>query len=100
MGYITKYLLSVYNEEKKLPDDIDDLNFDDVGDILAATVEKWYTYDIDMKRYSKKHPEITFLLEGQGENSEDLWRCYFKNGKMFHTDAKIIYEEYDESKLK
>ena len=60
---------------------------------------KWYTHEQDMKELSKIYPETTFLLEGQGEESEDIWRKYFKNGKMQVCKAKIVFPAFDESKL-
>jgi len=60
---------------------------------------KWNNHEDDMLSYSEKHPKVLFLLSGNGENQGDLWKKYFKNGKMQESRAVITYEEYDENKL-
>lgn len=60
---------------------------------------KWYEMEFDMKDYSKQHPNTVFEISGGGEESGDLWKAYFKNGKMQMCKAKITYDEYDETKL-
>ena len=53
----------------------------------------------DMKELSLRHPEVVFTLDGQGEESGDVWRMYFKNGKFHKSEVTITYEAFDESKL-
>ena len=60
---------------------------------------KWYDHEADMRTYSTQHPDILFTLSGEGENSGDMWRKYFKNGKMQKALATISYDDFDESKL-
>jgi len=40
-----------------------------------------------------------FTLWGDGDDSEDFWYKYYKNGKMQACPAKISYDPYDERKL-
>lgn len=53
-----------------------------------------------MKAFSEKHPEALFELSGDGEESGDLWKQYWRNGKVQHCSGTIVYDEFDESKMK
>ena len=99
MGYYTRHKLTVIggtdctiNHEKKISELADYINCFD-NDI------KWYDNEEDMKEYSLQHPEIIFLIDGKGEESGDIWKAYFKKGKMFKTKAIMTFEEFNESKL-
>ncbi len=98
MGYYTNYFISIngYDGEEK-PEKF-----------VARQLEygnpfenecKWYDHEKDMKNLSRKYPELVFHLCGEGEESGDIWKKHFKNGKMQVCRAKIKYDEYDESKL-
>jgi hypothetical protein len=60
---------------------------------------KWYKYEEEMKAYSKKYPNVTFILDGEGEESGDIWRAWFKNGKHYREDAKVQIAEFDPEKM-
>jgi hypothetical protein len=60
---------------------------------------KWYAHEKHLKAYSKEYPDTLFTLEGEGEESGDLWKKYFKNGKMFKAIAQTTFEEFNEEKL-
>ena len=49
---------------------------------------------------TKKYPDKVFQLFGDGEESHDFWVDYIKNGKAYGSQARVVYDEYDESKLK
>lgn len=61
--------------------------------------QSWYKWDEDMKEYSLKYPELIFKLSGIGNMYTDIWKCYFKNGKMQECPAIITFDDFDESKL-
>ena len=111
MGYYTYYDLRVWDAECR--DDhpqsdeiIADLRADcgDAVYALGATGSSgdhatWYEHVRDMAAFSQKYPDAVFDLHGEGESSEDLWRKYFKNGRVQLAPAKIEYDEFDESQL-
>lgn len=107
MGYYTQYSLSFDESETEVVVELEKYAEEDygkwciygawVGDLDAT---KWYDHDKDMKELSKKFPHVLFTLEGEGEESGDIWKKYYKNGKCQRCRAKITFDEYDESKLK
>jgi hypothetical protein len=52
-----------------------------------------------IREFSKKYPDKVFQLFGDGEESDDFWIDYIKNGKAYGVQGRIVYDEYDESKL-
>jgi hypothetical protein len=61
---------------------------------------KWYDINEDMKKYSNQFPDVLFTINGEGEESGDIWCTYFKNGKRQEEIAEIQTAPFDESKLK
>jgi hypothetical protein len=108
MGYSTNFYLEVKDGELGISEILQSLNEDEFDDLFWAIDEdgdtrdeaKWYNHEKDMVRLSLKFPDVVFELRGEGEENDDMWYKYFKNGKMQSCYAKITYDEYDESKLK
>lgn len=104
MGYQTYHTLTIVSGDPFLIEDLREENdearhaIDLNGDPNESC--KWYDHEQDLLEFSEKHPDTLFLLEGEGEEAGDIWKTYFKNGKMQTTRAKLVFEEYDESKLK
>jgi hypothetical protein len=102
MGYCTRFELEI-NEGFELLERIIDGNeelsctFDTDG--TSHDSYKWYNHESVMKEVSKEYPKILFTLKGEGEDPGDIWFKYFKNGKIQRCQAKITFDEYDESKL-
>ena len=61
---------------------------------------KWYSHDTDMLQVSTEFPDLILTLYGDGEESGDIWKSYYKNGKMHTSKVVISFEDFDESKLK
>jgi hypothetical protein len=107
MGYYTRHQLSIVESEKTTYEDVQNyINSDDdmeyaLGDSFGEDEEphKWYTHEEDMRRMSKEFPDIIFLLEGEGEESGDIWKEYYKNGKIQRCQARLVFEEFNENKL-
>ena len=101
MSYYTTYTLSAtqgYDNQEEMEETPQEISGYSIEFALDDSC-KWYKHEQDMKELSKFYPETTFLLEGQGEESEDIWRKYFKNGKMQVCKAEIVFPAFDESKL-
>ena len=61
---------------------------------------KWYKHDEDMINFSIKFPDTLFELHREGEESGDIEKVYYRNGKSQSCKARIVFEEYDERKMK
>jgi hypothetical protein len=98
MGYYTRFELEIHSGhdfitdyEEVISEHVDCNPFDDST--------KWYDFEKGMKEVSKMHPEVVFELSGEGAEAGDLWKAYFKDGKMQMCKAKISYDSFDESQL-
>ena len=69
-------------------------------ELSPGDVYKWYDYHDEMISLSTKFQGTVFCLYGKGEETEDMWYAYYKNGKSQYCQAKIVFDEYDETKLK
>lgn len=56
---------------------------------------KWYDWQKDCEELSKDYPNLLFSLEGEGEDNDDIWKAWFRNGKSVVVRAKIVFEEPD-----
>jgi hypothetical protein len=99
MGYYTRHELTIIdgedfniNYEQEIADSTD------YNDLFDDSI-KWYDCEKDMREFSKKYPNTTFLIDGEGEESGDIWKSYFKNGKMFTAKATMVFEEFSIEKL-
>ncbi len=100
MGYYTRHELSIVSGNDFVTDYEQEITETTKYSSLFDDEIKWYDCEEDMKEYSKKHPNTTFLIEGVGEENGDIWKSYFKDGRVFTTKAVFTFEEYLESKLK
>ena len=53
----------------------------------------WHTHEEDMRDFSSKYPGVLFTLSGSGDGPRDLWKKYFRGGKMQAARAKITFDE-------
>lgn len=108
MGYYTKYEIQFFSGDKELnfaeadaifgdPEfdigySLDDYASDneDLGPFSVGGDDiKWYDHDKDVMKISVKHPELTIILDGKGEESGDIWRKFFRNGKSYSWKPQI-----------
>jgi hypothetical protein len=59
----------------------------------------WYEHEKDLNDFSRKYPDVLFELYGEGENPGDMWKKYFRNGKMQVCKAELTFPPFDEKKL-
>lgn len=59
----------------------------------------WYDHEADMRAMSAAFPGVLFTLSGSGEESNDIWKLFFRDGLMCGGEASIVYPEFDESAL-
>lgn len=57
---------------------------------------KWYTYTEDLEAVSKKFPDITIDVEGHGEETGDIWKARFRNGRSEQVDAIMTFPDFTE----
>ena len=104
MGYYTDFKVSskdiLPKEYQQQLEEISSYNFHDDGNELLLLEAKWYDHDTHMAALSLLYPNVLFSVEGEGEESGDLWKAYYKNGKSQTCEAIITFEPYDEGKMK
>ena len=56
--------------------------YDDIiterGEIIGG---RWYKHEEEMTEFSKHYPNLNITLTGSGEEIEDYWVMYIKDGK-------------------
>lgn len=104
MGYNTLHTLNIIGEGKEHLEDIirenEDIFYGLQYNGEPTDAVKWYSHEDDMRQVSGQYPGLLFKLVGEGEDAGDMWVEYHRDGKMQRVDAKIIFEEFDESKLR
>lgn len=92
MGYYTRYKLHTDAPANVLPKILDartaDYGF--LGNVLRSDQLKWYEHEDDMLAISAKFPKVTFRLDGEGEESLDVWRKWFKGGKKIGETKAVM----------
>lgn len=101
MGYYTKYKLDVIQGKDKSIDYVAEIGeISGYGDEWENEEIKWYDHYEHMIEYSKKYPDTVFELTGYGEEQDDIWCDFYKDGKVQKTKAKIVFEDFNPLKLK
>ena len=107
MGYYTKFTLRT---EPKTEFDLDELSemsdgygWEELGQCVYGIDDcvKWYDHTKHLRKFTKKikNKNILFILEGEGEESGDIWREYHRNGKSIHYQAILTFPEFKEEDL-
>ena len=99
MGYYTKHSLQViggvpgYSYEEEIG------KVSEYGPCVFDDSYKWRSFEEDMNLVSNKHLDVLFVVNGEGEESGDLWISYSKNGVTYRDIPEIVYPSFDPSKL-
>lgn len=99
MGYYTWYLChnELTEEQKK---SLEGITRYDLNSMISEGSEvKWYDHENDIMKLSKNYPDVVFFWSGTGEESDDQWRFYAKNGKTCKIKARIEFDEFTEDML-
>ena len=62
-------------------DDDDDAAFWE-SVLSGETDATWYDHSEDLQKVSMRYPDALLILSGEGEESDDQWVEYHRNGKM------------------
>ena len=100
MGYETRFELShdkVLDKEKLIIDlgEVTGYSWDKYLELTG----KWYDHRKHMEIISKRYPEVTFYLDGDGEETGDMWKSIWRNGKSDFVKAEMTFRKFDMSKL-
>lgn len=109
MGYYTTYILNVEM------DTVDPVQRESLQENIRRTSDyyhlfrdyklgysfetepiKWYGHDSDMLKLSSMYPSVEFILEGHGEERADIWRKYYKNGKVKRVEPEVVWPNREE----
>ena len=101
MGYLTYHKLEIIGDANPEIDYEEEIGIcSEYGNSPFYQHVKWYEYENDMRSFSKKYPDLIFVVTGEGEDNDDIWKAYFKDGLMFRAKAQIVFEEFSLDKLK
>lgn len=54
---------------------------------------KWYDYNAGLKELSAKFPKEVFILSGDGEENDNMWRTAYHKGEAYAGKTEIVYSE-------
>ena len=107
MGYYTYYTLKIKDSIidssyviNELREENEDAKYALDNEGYSQDEAKWYNAEEDIREFSKKYPEVLFILEGQGEESDDVWRTYIQNGKSHSVSGVIKFKAFNKKLLK
>ena len=95
MGYYTYYTV-----ETEPHNDVAIMEVEKLSGYGSTVIDghdsvKWYDCEKDMTTISKIFPDTTFIVSGDGEESGDIWKRWFKDGKSKYAKADMTIKEPD-----
>lgn len=61
---------------------------------------KWYDFSPELTEFSKKYPNVLFIIDRIGEEYGDITKTYFLNWKSVETIWKVVFDPFIEMLLK
>lgn len=94
-----KELLYAESIEDSLDDDIED----DIEDLIngkTIETENYLIIENIINDLSSKNPNIIFSYIGHNIKDNSYYKTYFKGGKDYSVEGKLVFEDFDIEKLK
>lgn len=90
MGYLTCFdIIRLEGTEEEFQEFLKDLAitscYSGIKDSYIYDV-KWYDWEKDAFNVSKRHPNVFFRIDGNGEELDDVWKYYCCNGKFKYVE--------------
>ena len=99
MGYYTDFTIKIKgedeDEEKKIQEYLENISgygFDNYSKELNLNA-KWYNWEDNMPDLSKTFPHVLFQIDGEGEESGDMWRVFYHKGAKEQIKVETTYSE-------
>lgn len=96
MGYYTNYFLTLHGDQEEIKKFESDLyeeseHDSDIKELIetGGIYAKLYELEGYIDKVAPKHPDVLVVLEGDGEESDDLWEARWK-GEEFEKQSFII----------
>ena len=97
MGYYTNYEISAENTTGIDMDEVES-RLHEISGYTGLSFSgvyncKWYDMKEHMLKLSLEFPQITFYVEGSGEEQGDTWKAIFKNGVSKTVRPTVVWPE-------
>ena len=98
MGYYTDYVVTLRGpieqlaKLRALAEDEDDgafLDFYELGEWSGNA--KWYDWEENLTEWSRECPDVLIHVKGEGEENEDVWVAWVKNGRVERQEPTLIW---------
>jgi hypothetical protein len=98
MGYYTSYE-SEFTPSNEMIEVMSEISQYNDGVCFDGDEAKWYNFWEDIKDFSVRFPNRTFIWKCQGE-FDSLYKAYARNGKTAQINGNVVFEDFNETMLK
>lgn len=105
VGYYTTFKMGVESNEDNDTESLKQFQYDIDSEYEFGSEElqldwlihgdcdnmKWYDHHEDMCELSKRYPNLLLWLTGNGEESGDIWKAWYRNGKSVVVKPKLDF---------